>query len=169
MLKPKEKAPKINIDLVNDTKWNLDAQDPENFTLVIFYRGKHCPLCKSYLQELQTKISKFTDLGVNVIAISSDTEKRAKAAYEEWEVADIPMGFEYPIEEAKKWGLFISQGIKEEEPEEFLEPGLFLLNPDGALYSASIQSMPFARPAFDDLLKGLKYIIKNEYPARGAA
>lgn len=169
MLLPKEKVPQINIDLVNDTQWDLNAQDPDHFTMVIFYRGKHCPVCKSYLQELQSKISKFTELGVNVIAISSDSEKRAKATYEEWDVADIPMGFEYPIEEAKKWGLYISQGIKDEEPDEFIEPGLFLINTDGTLYSASIQSMPFARPGFDDLLKGLKYIIKKEYPARGAA
>lgn len=169
MLKPKEKVPQIKIDLVNDTIWELDAQDPEHFTMVIFYRGKHCPVCKSYLEELQTKVSEFTDLGVNVIAISSDTEKRAKASYEAWAVADIPIGFEYPIAEAETWGLFISKGIKDEEPNEFVEPGLFLIDPDGNLYSASIQSMPFARPSFDDLLKGLKYIIKKEYPARGAA
>jgi peroxiredoxin len=169
MIKPKEEVPQISINLVNDTKWDLNAQEPEHFTMIIFYRGKHCPVCKSYLQELQHKISEFTQLGVNVIAISADTEKIGKATYDEWDISDIPIGFGYPIEEAKKWELFISKGTKKEEPPEFIEPGLFLINPDGTLYSSSIQSMPFARPGFDDLLKGLQYIIKKEYPARGAA
>ena len=168
MLKPRTKVPNIEVDLVNDTTWKLNEQEPDNFTMVLFYRGKHCPVCRKQLQELQGKLKDFDDLGVNVIAISSDTEKKAKASYEEWKVADVPIGYAFPIEEARKWGMFISKGIKD-EPEHFIEPGLFLIKPDGTLYSASIQSMPFARPEFDDLLKGIDFIVKNGYPARGEA
>lgn len=168
MLKPRIKVPNIEVNLVNDTTWKLKEQKPENFTMVLFYRGKHCPVCKKQLQELQGKLKDFTDLGVNVIAISSDTEEKAKGSYKEWKVGDVPIGYGYPIEEARKWGMFISKGIKD-EPEYFIEPGLFLIKPDGTLYSASIQSMPFARPDFDDLLKGIDFIMKKNYPARGEA
>lgn len=168
MIKPREKTPSITIDLVNDTRWSLEEQTPKNLIMVIFYRGKHCPVCKKYLEELQTKISQFTELGVNLIAISSDTEEKAKKTYEDWDIADIPVGYEFPIEEARKWGLFISSGIKE-EPEHFIEPGLFLIKPDSTLYAASIQSMPFARPSFDDLLKAIKFVLDKDYPARGEA
>ena len=168
MLKPRTKVPNIEVDLVNDTTWKLTDQEPKNFTMVLFYRGKHCPVCKMQLQELQDKLKNFVDLGVNVIAISSDTEEKAKASHEEWKVADIPIGYGYAIEDARKWGMFISKGIKD-EPEHFIEPGLFLIKPDGTLYSASIQSMPFARPGFDDLLKGIDFVLKNDYPARGEA
>jgi peroxiredoxin len=168
MIKPREKTPSITIDLVNDTRWSLEEQTPKNLTMVIVYRGKHCPVCKKYLEELQTKISQFTELGVNLIAISSDTEEKAKKTYEDWDIADIPVGYEFPIEEARKWGLFISSGIKE-EPEHFIEPGLFLIKPDSTLYAASIQSMPFARPSFDDLLKAIKFVLDKDYPARGEA
>ena len=53
MIKPREKTLELEIDLVNNTKWKLSEQSPENFTMIIFYRGKHCPVCKSQLEELQ--------------------------------------------------------------------------------------------------------------------
>ena len=168
MLKPKDKVPEIEVDLVNNTRWALNDQKPKHFTMVVFYRGKHCPVCKTYLQELQKKISQFTKRGINVIAISSDTKEKAKATYEEWKVADLPIGYGFDIEAARDWRLFISNGIND-EPKTFIEPGLFLIRPDKTLYSASIQSMPFARPQFDDLLKALDYIIGKDYPPRGDA
>ncbi|WP_179019551.1 peroxiredoxin-like family protein [Winogradskyella forsetii] len=168
MLKPREKTPDLTINLVNDTEWTLSKQDPKTFTLLIVYRGIHCPVCKKYLEALQTKLSEFNDLGVNVIAISSDTEKTAKKTYDEWAIGDVPIGFEFPIEDARAWGLFISKGIKD-EPETFIEPGLFLIRPDQELYAASIQSMPFARPEFDALIKAIKFVKNEDYPARGEA
>lgn len=64
MIKPREKTPDIEIKLVNDTSWVLSEQTPESFTMIIFYRGKHCPVCKNQLEELQKKLDKFTDIGV---------------------------------------------------------------------------------------------------------
>ena len=168
MIKPREKTPDLTINLVNDTQWKLSDQNPENFTMIIFYRGIHCPICKKYLEELQNKISKFTDKGVNMIAISGDTKEIAKKTYDEWDIADIPVGFELPMDEARKWGLFISKGIKK-EPETFSEPGLFLIKPDQTLYCASLQTMPFARPEFDDVLGAIDFVLKEDYPARGEA
>jgi hypothetical protein len=38
---------------------------------------------------------------------------------------------------------------------------------DGSVYFASVQSMPFARPHFSEILAAIDFIIKNDYPARG--
>ncbi|MBJ7882835.1 redoxin domain-containing protein [Gelidibacter salicanalis] len=168
MIKPRTKTPELTINLVNDTKWSLSDQKPENFTRLVVYRGKYCPICKKYLQTIQKHIKAFSEKGVNVIAISSDSEKRAKATYEEWKVKDLPIGYNFPITDARTWGLAISKGIKE-EPEEFIEPALFLIRPDQTLYTSSIQTMPFARPEIEDLLKSIDFIIKEAYPARGEA
>lgn len=54
-----------------------------------------------------------------------------------------------------------------EEPELFAEPGIFLIKPDQTLYFASIQTMPFARPRFDEILKAIEFVVGREYPARG--
>lgn len=168
MIKPREKAPELKLNLVNDTKWSLEEQTPKNFTMILFYRGKHCPICKKQLEQLQKKVNDFTERGVNVIAVSCDTEEKAKSTYDEWEIADIPVGFELPIEEARKWGLFISEGIND-EPKHFAEPGIFIIDKDQKVYWESIQSMPFGRPNFADILSGIDYILKEGYPARGEA
>lgn len=168
MIKPRTKTPNLSIDLVNDTKWSLTDQHPENFTLLVVYRGKHCPICKKYLQTLQKHLTEFTEKGVNVIAVSADSEKRAKASYDEWDVDDLPIGYDFPIEDAREWGLYISKGIKD-EPEHFIEPALFIIRPDQTLYASSIQTMPFARPEIEALLKSIDFILKEDYPARGEA
>ncbi len=167
MKKPTEKAPELHLGLINGTTWDLAKQEPENFTMLIFYRGLHCPVCKKYLEELQTKIDTFKDKGVNVVAASMDSEKRAKISTEKWDIESIPLAYEMSESKAREWGLYISNAIKDAEPEVFSEPALFLINKDGTIYSSSIQTMPFARPGFDDLLKSIDFILKEEYPARG--
>ena len=47
------------------------------------------------------------------------------------------------------------------------DPDLFLVRPDGTLYWGSRQTMPFARPHFDEILGALDFVAKNEHPARG--
>nr|NIR90840.1 AhpC/TSA family protein [Gammaproteobacteria bacterium]NIU06316.1 AhpC/TSA family protein [Gammaproteobacteria bacterium]NIV52881.1 AhpC/TSA family protein [Gammaproteobacteria bacterium]NIX87589.1 AhpC/TSA family protein [Gammaproteobacteria bacterium] len=54
-----------------------------------------------------------------------------------------------------------------EEPALFSEPALYLVRPDGTLYFGTVQTMPFARPRFADILQALDFVIKNDYPARG--
>lgn len=54
-----------------------------------------------------------------------------------------------------------------EEPALFPEPGLFLVRPDGTLFFSSVQSLPFARPRFDDVLGAIDYVLKTDYPPRG--
>jgi hypothetical protein len=54
-----------------------------------------------------------------------------------------------------------------EEPALFNEPGIFLVRPDGTLYFAAVQTMPFARPHFADILGALDFVIAKNYPALG--
>ena len=44
-LMPNEQAPVLSLPLVGGGVWTLAEQKPKNFTMVIFYRGLHCPLC----------------------------------------------------------------------------------------------------------------------------
>ena len=167
MIKPRTKVPELELNLINDTKWKLSDQNPENFTLLVFYRGLHCPVCKKYLEQLKSKLDEFIDKGINVIAISCDTEERAKKAGKEWDISSLPVGYELSISEARNWGLHISSSISDKEPDEFSEPGLFLIRPNGELYFSTIQTMPFSRPNFDEVLSAIDFILKKDYPARG--
>ena len=169
MLKPRKETPDLTVQLVNGDSWVLSKQTPESFTLIIFYRGFHCPKCKQYLQDLHRFLGKFNEMGVHVLAVSSNTEDLAKETYIEWELDGLSLGYGCSIEEARNWGLFISKGIKEKEPKLFIEPGVFIIKSDGKLYASSIQTMPFARPPIREIYGAIKYITKERYPARGEA
>ncbi len=52
MLKPGQNAPAFELPLTIDAKFELADQNPEHFTMLVFYRGKHCPICKGQLEEL---------------------------------------------------------------------------------------------------------------------
>ncbi|WP_034925587.1 redoxin domain-containing protein [Gillisia sp. CAL575] len=166
---PRKEVPELVVDTVNGMTWDLRDQQPKNFTMVVFYRGLHCPVCKSYLEELNSKIDSFRDKGVNVICISTNTRSIAEETTMKWDVEKLTIGFDFSIENARKWDLFISDGISDNEPDVFFEPALFLIKPDRTLYAASIQSMPFARPKFDELLKSISFVLNEDYPARGEA
>jgi hypothetical protein len=81
----------------------------------------------------------------------------------------VPVAYGQSLESMREWGLYVSKGIKEGEPDEFGEPGLFLIQPDGTLYAGVINTMPFARPHFDDVLAAVPYVTEHSYPARGEA
>lgn len=51
----------------------------------------------------------------------------------------------------------------------FNEPGMFVLDADVSLYWSSVATMPFGRPALDDVLDALRFAQNSDYPARGAA
>ena len=59
MIKPTQEVPELKLPLINDTKWSLYDQDSKAFTMLVFYRGLHCPVCKNYLEALTKKIRGF--------------------------------------------------------------------------------------------------------------
>jgi peroxiredoxin len=169
---PRQPVPALSVPTVDGGAWTLGDQSPENFTMIVFYRGYHCPICSRYLGDLDRKLEKFGQKGVTAIAISGDGLERAEMAKSEWELSNLPVGYDLTLDEARKWGLFIStskgktsSGI--EEPSLFIEPGIFFVRPDNTLYWSSIQTMPFARPSFAEILAGLDIVIAHDYPARG--
>ncbi|GAA4232632.1 peroxiredoxin-like family protein [Postechiella marina] len=167
MIKPNTDLPSLKLPLITDKTWELSGQQSETFTVLVFYRGLHCPVCKAYLEDLATKLKDFNKRGVKVIAISSDSEERAKKSGDTWNVPELSIAYNLTEDKARAFGLFISNGISDKEPNVFSEPGVFLVRPDNTLYASAIQTMPFARPNWNDILNAIDYINKNDYPARG--
>ncbi|RGP40574.1 hypothetical protein BPTFM16_00859 [Altererythrobacter insulae] len=169
MLLPNKEVPEIDLPLTIGARFHLSKQSPKNFTLLVFYRGKHCPVCKNQLKDLSDKLDEFTKRGVNVFAISMDSKERANVVHEEWDTGDVPLAYGLSEDAARDWGLYISSARDgSDEPEVFSEPGMFLVRPDMSLYFASTQNAPFTRPPLGELIQAIDYILKNDYPARGA-
>lgn len=172
---PNQPVPSLHIQTVEHGIIDLQREQPERFTLLVFYRGLHCPKCKEYLTQLTSLRADFTEEGTEILAVSSDSQARAQQAVTDWQLQDLRVGYEFPTDQAHDWGLFVSDKYEDndkapvQEPEQFIEPGLFLIRPDQTLYAASIQSMPFARPDPQEVLKALQFIREEDYPARGQA
>ncbi len=164
---PGQPAPALDLDLIIDAEWKLSEQSPDAFTMIVFYRGLHCPICKAYLQGLRELYDDFLSKGVEVINVSMDTKEKAKQAHKEWELDPIPMGHGLAEEQARTWGLYLSEGTSEKEPKVFAEPGLFMVKPDGTLYFAEMASTPIVRPDLQMLLSKIDFIVDKKYPPRG--
>ena len=169
---PRQGVPDFAVSLIGGGTWRLSEQAPETFTLAVFYRGYHCPICRAYLNDLKRNREGFTSLGVETIAISSDNEERAQLTFDEWRLDGLTTGYDLALSDALDLGLFVSSGVGKtsvgiEEPARFSEPGVFIIRSDGTLYYSSVQTMPFARPDFSQLLKAVEYAVTKNYPARG--
>lgn len=172
MLIPRQAVPGLTLPTLAHGMFDLSAEQPDTFSLLVAYRGLHCPVCFKYLIELGRLLPEFGKRGVSVIAYSSDTQERARLMADKVDAPDLQMGYALPLQTARAWGLYISQSrgktsIGIEEPPLFSEPGVFLVRPDGTLYYAAVQTMPFARPHFDELLGAIDFAVSQNYPARG--
>ncbi|MBT0961572.1 peroxiredoxin-like family protein [Denitromonas iodatirespirans] len=172
MLIPRQPVPPLKVATLAGVPFDIHADNPDTFTMVAFYRGLHCPICAKYLMELERLTPEFAERGVNTIAISSDDQTRAQAMADKVNAQHLRFGYDLPLSVARQWGLYVSASrgktsIGIEEPALFSEPGLFIVRPDGTLYYGAVQTMPFARPLFSELLGAVDFVLKNNYPARG--
>lgn len=172
MLIPRQKTPDLAVPTLDHGAFDLGSDGSERGTVICFYRGLHCPLCANYLTELEKKVGEFAERGVNTIAVSSDGQDRSRAMADKIGAKGLRFGYDLSLPKAKEWGLYISTSrgktsIGIEEPALFSEPGLFMVSPDQALYYGSVQTMPFVRPHFSELVGALDFAIANDYPARG--
>ena len=166
-LMPDTQAPALDLPLVGGGRFSLAGARPAAMSMLVFYRGYHCPLCKSYMGKLESLAGDFRAKGIEPVAVSMDGEERAAAARREWGLTSIPVAYGLSEAGARAWGLWISTSVKEGEAEVFIEPGMFWVRPDGRLYLIDISNMPFARPDLDLLLSGAALATENDYPARG--
>ncbi|WP_025652902.1 peroxiredoxin-like family protein [Psychrobacter sp. TB67] len=143
---------------------------PENghdWKLVVVYRGKHCPICTKYLNQLETVKSSFADAGVDIIAVSGDSKQQLEAHLEELDIS-FPIAYGLTVEQMNTLGLYISDPRSEKETDHpFAEPGVFVINAKEEIQIIDISNAPFARPELEALANGLSFVRKNDYPIRG--
>ncbi|MBB4305019.1 peroxiredoxin [Rhodobium orientis] len=151
--------PAIDLPVLGGGRRSLaTARDGFDWMLTIVYRGKHCPLCTAYLKELNGALADLTALGVDVLAVSADSQARASA-----HMADVAPEFDVAygltVAQMQELGLYISgpgNGTDVEGP--FAEPGLFVINDAGTLQIVDISNVPFARPELARIVKGIGFL-----------
>lgn len=162
------KFPEIQAKKLNGETTALGK--PENghdWKLVVVYRGKHCPICTKYLNQLETVKTSFYDVGVDILAISGDSKQQLEEHLEQLDVS-FPIAYGLTINQMNELGLYVSDPRSEKETDHpFAEPGVFVINAKGDIQIVDISNAPFARPELEALANGLSFIRENDYPIRG--
>ncbi|TLU65691.1 redoxin domain-containing protein [Thalassotalea litorea] len=169
-LHPGSTFPTISVSVRGgETKALGQPENGHDWQLVVVYRGRHCPLCTKYLNQLQTFKEDLAKTGVDIIAVSGDSEAQLREHMSRLDV-DFPLGFGLTIEQMKTLGTFISDPRSEQETDHpFAEPALYVVNEQGTIQVIDISNNPFVRPELQALVNGLTWIRNpdNNYPIRG--
>ncbi|MGO9976718.1 MAG: redoxin domain-containing protein [Solirubrobacteraceae bacterium] len=166
---PTQIAPELDLPLAGRGRLALADRRPERFTMLVFNRGLHCPVCRAQLAELDRRLDELTSRGIEPFSVSGESAPRAEAMRTDWKTQNVPLAYELSEAEMRTWGLFFSRGRDDHEPPIFNEPAVFFVKPDRSVYYEAILSMPVGRPRLDDLLQGIDHFVANDYPARGGA
>ena len=140
----------------------------DRWSLLVVYRGKHCPRCKRYLNKFNEMLSDWTDI-MDVMVVSADTAEKAQADVDElgWK---FDVGYGMTEAQMRALGLYVSDPLSEAETTtRFAEPGTFALRPNGELMLVDISNGPASRPDLDELLDGMRFNIDKDRPVRGTA
>ena len=162
-----EALPATNLD--GET---IDISTPTgdaDWQMLVVYRGRHCPLCTRFLNNLADYRQRLLDIGVDIAAVSADSKAQLREHRSRLEV-NFPLFYGLTVEQMQDLGLYISVPRSDEETDHnFAEPGLFVINSDSQVQVVDISNNPFARPDLEVFVSGLEWIRKpeNNYPIRG--
>lgn len=176
---PGNKLPEIILPLLSGGEASIDrTENPDNWKLIVIFRGAHCPLCANYLKTLQSLKDSFLEDGVEILAISADSKTKADGFARKHQLS-FPIAYDLSLQQMQMLGLYISDPVSESEADHpFPEPGLFVLTADGRVQIVTTSNAPFVRPDLKALQGSLRYVRTpgderhdpfggNNYPIRG--
>ena len=160
--------PSINKSTLDGDSRDLSKPEAgKDWQMLIVYRGRHCPLCTRFLNELAPFKERLAAINIDLVAVSGDSKEQLAEHTSRLEV-NFPLFYGLSLEEMKSLGLYISHPRSEQETDHpFAEPGLYVINEQGTLQVVDISNNPFVRPDHENLVSGLEWIRKNDYPIRG--
>ncbi|QPG06352.1 redoxin domain-containing protein [Salinimonas marina] len=140
-----------------------------DWQMIVVYRGKHCPICTKFLNNLEKKRARLIDMGVDLIAVSADSKQQLQEHIEDLDV-NFSLGYGLTTEQLGQLGVYVSDPRSPEETDHpFAEPGLFVVTKEGKILAVDVANNPFCRPDIDTLVDGLQFVKNpdNNYPIRG--
>jgi peroxiredoxin len=105
-LMPRQPVPALRLPLSSGSQFVLGISPGKQFDLLVFYRGWHCPLCAKQLLEFEQLAAQFTARGVQLIAVSCDTEDRAKQLADKINARNVKIAYNLSPQTARQWGLY---------------------------------------------------------------
>ncbi|CAM4403567.1 peroxiredoxin family protein [Vibrio agarivorans] len=161
--------PAMQATLLDGSSINLnEAYGGADWQLLVVYRGRHCPHCTRYLNQLQQYLKDLKAIGISVSAVSADSKAQLEQHLNQLEIT-YPIAYGLTEEQMKQLGVYISTPRSEQETDHnFSEPALFVINQHGTLQMINISNAPFFRPELSAIVKGLTFVrAQGNYPIRG--
>jgi len=161
--------PEMMVQTLDGSSVELGALNGGRWKMVVVYRGRHCPLCTKYLNQLESFVERLKEEGVDLVAVSADSQVQLRDHLEKLNVS-FPLYYGLSVEQMQTLGVYISYPRSEKETDHpFAEPGLFVINHDNEIQCVDLSNNPFIRPEIESLVSGLEWIRNpdNNYPIRG--
>lgn len=135
--------------------------------LIVVYRGRHCPICRTYLGTLDALRQDFAADGITTVAVSADTEAEAQTFLTQAGCTGTA-GYGLTEPQMQALGLYISAPRTPPEADHiFPEPGLFLVEEDGTLGLVDVSNAPFLRADLRGVRDGIRFARDKCFPVRG--
>ncbi|PKF49146.1 redoxin family protein [Enterovibrio nigricans] len=164
--------PTITLNALDGSSRTLgEPKEGATWQLVVIYRGRHCPMCTRYLNQLEGFKERLGEIGIDIVAASGDSSKQLEDHLTKLDVS-FPLVYGLGEAQMKALGLYISVPRSEQETDHhFAEPGMFVINEQGTVQVVDISNNPFVRPDIETLVNGLTWIRNpdNHYSIRGTA
>lgn len=164
-LLPGDGFPSITLEGIDETSVSIGQRD--GWTLLLVYRGAHCGICKKLLREVEKYRKAWSDLGVETLAICSDSAAEVKKFFDEAGYQGFGAGG-LTVDQMKSLGVWVTDtdqsGLSHAHP----EPALFLIDREGCVAAAEATTIAFIRPDLATLDSGLKFLVgRNIRPPYG--
>lgn len=126
-----------------------------DFGVILFFRGAWCPYCNAQLRAFQRKRATLADLGVRLVALSTDTEQDTAELIEKHRLT-FPVGYgaNAPLL-AQLTGAFVNANPL------YLQSTGFVLDPDGRVIVSVYSSAAIGRLVPDDVVGLIRYLRAN--------
>ena len=151
---------------LRDTDGNAFAfgQRPAGTTILAFIRGEWCPVCNAYLEGLKAQLSAFAAENAHWVVVGDEQVERLQEMKRR-------IGLDVPFLVDTNGTVGRSYGLKytPEEHGGHLEPGVFVVGPNGALVAGSYATGPHGRMAVEDALRLVKMMNANAAKAAAGA
>ena len=162
--------PALPVNGLDDSVVDISQPTEDNdWQMIVVYRGRHCPMCTKYLNNLAGFKQRLSGIGIGIAAVSADSKAQLQDHLDQLDVS-FPLYYDLKLQQMEELGLYISIPRSEKETDHsFPEPGLFVINAGGDAQVIDISNNPFARPDLETFVSGLEWIRKpdNNYPIRG--
>ena len=107
------------------TSFGWASVGPATLTMVVFFPGLHCPVCRAQRAELDRRLDQLSARGIDVIAVSAEARERSEQLQADWKRERLPIAYGLSEPSMGEWGPFVSRGRSDDETGALHRAGAF--------------------------------------------